>query len=91
MRPSVAKQWLDEHQRKNRNVSGNVVSRYARTMEGGDWLLNGEAIVFSTNGTMMNGQHRLNACIASREPLKILVVVGVPDTDEMMATPTAAS
>lgn len=86
VRPQTAEQWLDELQRKNRRISGNVVSRYARTMSEGDWRVNGEAIVFSDKGMLMNGQHRLSACVASREPLKVLVVVGVPDTDEMMAT-----
>jgi len=86
VRPQTAEQWLDELQRRNRRVSGSVVTRYARTMAAGDWRVNGEAIVFSDKGMLMNGQHRLSACVASREPLKVLIVVGVPDTDEMMAT-----
>ncbi|MHB1496812.1 MAG: hypothetical protein ACYCXN_02715 [Acidimicrobiales bacterium] len=86
VRPQTAEQWLDELQRKNRKISPNVVSRYARAMSSGDWRVNGEAIVFSDKGMLMNGQHRLTACVASREPLKVLIVVGVPDTDEMMAT-----
>lgn len=86
VRPQVAEQWLEERQRRNRRIAGNVVNRYVRAMAAGDWRVNGEAIVFSDKGLLMNGQHRLTACVASREPLKVLVVVGVADSDDMMAT-----
>jgi hypothetical protein len=81
----MASAWL-EGQRDNRKISPNVVARYARVMGSGDWLLNGEDIVFSKRGRLMNGQHRLTACIESGAPFKALIVVGVEDSDKLMAS-----
>lgn len=59
---------------KNRNVSSVVVKRYAKQMEALKWKLNGETITFG-NGMLIDGQHRLHACIKADVPIKVIYVV----------------
>jgi hypothetical protein len=40
-----------------------MVEKYARMMAAGEWRETGEPIIFSTDGRLFNGQHRLLACI----------------------------
>ncbi len=61
----------------NRNLRNRVVQRYAREMIGGKWLLNGEAIKLATDGRLIDGQHRLNAVVLAKVPVKMCVVRGV--------------
>lgn len=74
--PDVAKSMLTFN-KVNRNLSEHTVSKYASAMERGEWLLNGEAIIFDDSGNLANGQHRLSACIKSGITLNTLVVRGV--------------
>lgn len=61
----------------NRDISMTSVSRYAKAMEDGDWLLNGLPIVFDTEGRLIDGHHRLHACIKAGVPFVTFVVRGV--------------
>lgn len=70
--PLHAKRLLDG-QIKNRKVSMATVKRYAEAMSDSKWVLNGVPIVFA-NGVLIDGQHRLHACIKSRKPLKTFIV-----------------
>jgi hypothetical protein len=47
----------------NRNISAPTVERLAADMRNGDWRLTGEAIIFSSDGILNDGQHRLSACV----------------------------
>jgi len=71
--PQEAKEILDG-QIKNRNVSDAVVKRYARQMKAHKWKLNGETITFGS-GMLIDGQHRLHACIKADVPIKVICVV----------------
>lgn len=62
---------------KNRNVSERLVNRYARAMENGQWFINGEGIAIDTDGRLVNGQHRLLACIKAKMPFITTVCEGV--------------
>lgn len=80
IQPEVAKCML-HFNKANRSLSEHTVAKYARAMERGEWLLNGEAIIFDDAGNLANGQHRLNACIRTGIPLNTVVVRGVhPDS-----------
>jgi hypothetical protein len=70
--PIQAKRLLDG-QIKNRKVSKASVKKYAEAMSDFKWVLNGAPIIFA-NGVLIDGQHRLHACIKSRVPLTTLVV-----------------
>ncbi len=69
----------------NRSVTDRLVERLAADMLAGNWRLNGEPIIFTTDGQLLDGQHRLWAIVeAARTNPKIelpfLVVEGVePD------------
>jgi hypothetical protein len=53
------------------------VDSYARMMERGQWLLNGEAIVVASNGQLNDGQHRCLACIKADVEVPVLITFGV--------------
>jgi hypothetical protein len=46
---------------KNRNISKDVIDQYAGDMEDGAWRETMIPILLSTDGTLMDGQHRLRA------------------------------
>lgn len=76
--PDVAARYLarkSEHQRSPRKAH---VKRLAAAMKRGEWELNGEPIIFDTDGRMIDGQHRLLAAIEADAHITVLVVRGVP-------------
>lgn len=64
---------------KNRPQSTNGRARFARLMSQGRWRYTAETIVFSCSGNLLNGQHRLSACIDSKSKIDVLVAFGVED------------
>jgi hypothetical protein len=44
----------------------------------GEWVLNNDAVMISTEGVLLNGQHRLSAVIESGTPARMLVMYDVP-------------
>lgn len=74
--PKKARGWL-EGKGENRNLSPRLVARYRRDMELGQWDgTNGSTIVFNGDGTLVDGQHRLQACIEANRSFQSLVVFG---------------
>lgn len=74
--PQMAQVYLT-HNTDNRNVRSYTVDFYARQMKQGDWQLNGDSIRFAKNGRLIDGQHRLKACIEAGVPFTTLVVRGL--------------
>lgn len=70
---------LLEGVQKNRSVSTAHVAKLARAMKAGQWHYNGASIVISATGNVLDGQHRLWACIEADTPFTTLVARGVPD------------
>ncbi len=66
--PKQAKEWLESSNTKNRNIREQHVNMLAREMELGRWKENGDAICFDWNGRLLDGQHRLSACMKSDKP-----------------------
>jgi hypothetical protein len=64
---------------KNRPASENGVTRFARAMRSGRWAYTAETIVSSSSGRLLNGQHRLSACMQADVPIDVLVAFGVDD------------
>jgi hypothetical protein len=52
------------------------VAEYAKMMSEKRWVLNGSAIALDNNGWLIDGQHRLHACISAQVPFDTLVVRG---------------
>lgn len=81
--PDVAIAMLERNV-KNRNLN-HKQNKYKGAMERGEWTLNGESIIFDYNGYLLDGQHRLDACVSSGVPFSTVVVRGVaPKAQETM-------
>lgn len=74
--PNKAAKWLEANLH-NRKVSDNIVAGYARDMEAGRWGFSNDAICFDIDGILINGQHRLHACVLAATPFKALVIRGM--------------
>ena len=56
--PTLALEMLGDNEH-NRKVTQSRVNEYASEMKNGMWLLNGETIIMSETGKLLDGQHRL--------------------------------
>lgn len=65
------------HNTGNRPIRQPYVRRYASDMKNGLWNFNGETISFSKDGMLVNGQHRLSACVKSGCPFETVLIFGV--------------
>jgi hypothetical protein len=81
--PDMAKRLL-AHNKVNRNLRTGKVNQYARDMEQGNWNLSNDAICIAPDGTLLNGQHRLNAVVKSGRTIAFLVIRNMPS--DTMAT-----
>lgn len=61
----------------NRHVKPSLKLRLTNAMRRGDWRLNGETIKVSTDGALIDGQHRLLAVVDSGVTIQTLVVRGL--------------
>ena len=75
--PDMATAWLAKNNH-NRNLSASLVAKYARSMLSGDWSLTHQGIAFYDDGSLADGQHRLNAIASSGVTVKMQVAYGVP-------------
>lgn len=76
--PNTAMAYL-KNAGKNRKLSEKKVQDYAKQMTDGEWVLNGEPIIFGKSGNLIDGQHRLRAVIYANARVQMLVVRGVND------------
>jgi len=74
--PEMAAQML-EYNPRNRRLKDRHVAELAGAMERGEWQLNGESIKLSGKN-VIDGQHRLWACLRANKPFKTLLVRGLP-------------
>jgi hypothetical protein len=61
----------------NRKINIDRVIRYANAMRDGKWRVTGESITLASNGQIVNGQHRLAACVHAEVPFQSSVMRGV--------------
>jgi hypothetical protein len=62
---------------KNRKKNARFIEKFASDMANGDWQTTGDSIKFGTDGSLIDGQHRLSACIKSDVPFRSLVIYGL--------------
>lgn len=74
--PEMAQMLLDRNW-ENRLIRKSVVNSYAQAMLRGEWSLNGEYIIISSNGVLNDGQHRLLAVIENGLPVVMGLQFGV--------------
>lgn len=77
--PGLASQWLEQNLH-NRPLSDSLVIAYGLDMIEGRWQYNGDAIRFDTEGQLIDGQHRLHACIEAKVPFETDVIFGLDPT-----------
>jgi hypothetical protein len=76
--PERAKELLfTKSNRHNRRLKRRHVKKLAAMMVAGRWCLNGEPIIIASDGTLLDGQHRLTACVEAGVPFQTYVVYGV--------------
>jgi hypothetical protein len=78
--PGFAKELLERTQAAgvlNRKASSRTIDIYANEMKRGNWKLNSESIKLDENGFILDGQHRLMACVQSGCTFQTVVNFGV--------------
>ncbi|MBE5453419.1 hypothetical protein E3G52_000283 [Mycobacteroides abscessus] len=75
--PATAEEYLKRNTH-NRPLIDRKVLQLASDMEAGRWQMNGEAIKFATDDSLLDGQHRLHAIALSGVPVESIVVRGLP-------------
>jgi len=76
--PEQATSWL-ERNTNNRNLRQGLVDTYARDIAQGNWRVTGEAIKFSKDHRILDGQHRLWAVVEANKPITTFVIFGLED------------
>lgn len=74
--PEIARELLANPADKNRPLKKSVVRKYARRIRAGLWRLTGEPILLNEKGALLDGQHRLSACIEADKPFDTVVLYG---------------
>lgn len=75
--PAVAEQMLSKNQH-NRSIRPRHLDSLVEDMRAGEWRENGETIKIARDGTIIDGQHRLEAVLRSQASQRFLVVRGLP-------------
>lgn len=76
--PSTAKKWLEElNYEDNRNLNESKVAFLSRQITNGHWIINGATICFDIENRLIDGQHRLAACILAKKPIESIVAHGL--------------
>jgi hypothetical protein len=76
--PALAQDWLDKCNINNRKLRDGRTAAYARDMAAGQWDFNGDAVRFSVDNVLLDGQHRLEAIVESGTTQPLLVVDQLP-------------
>lgn len=79
--PEMAREFLGHNIKTNRRKSKETINRYARIMRAGGWNLTHQGIAFDTEGSLIDGQHRLEAIIAANVPVQMMVTYNVEHRD----------
>ena len=79
--PAQASVLMDADILRHGTIPKVRVGEFVQVMKAGRWRLNGDPIVLSGSGRVLDGRVRLLACIHSGEPFRTLVIRDVPDDD----------
>lgn len=74
--PALAKAWMDRGG-QNRMPTRTRIVRLTNVIRRGEWQVDGNTIKLDKDGLVIDGQHRLLACIAAGLSIRSLVVRGV--------------
>lgn len=81
--PEIAKSYLETrpqgyHPTEKRSpAEARSIATYAEAMRAGGWIMNGMPIIFDETGRLVDGEHRLLACVEADAPFDTLVARNV--------------
>lgn len=76
--PEEASKMLERNER-NRPITQGNLELFEQKFRNGEMVLNGEAIKIAWDGRILDGQHRLTACVNTGIPFEVLIVEGLDD------------
>lgn len=76
--PNEAKEILETKNLNNRNISNIFVKKLANDILNNAFLVTHQGIAFDSNGLLIDGQHRLAACVMANKPITLLVTSDIP-------------
>lgn len=69
----------------NRNVKRSHVLRLSRVIERDEWQFNGQPIQIAPDKTILDGGHRLRACVLANKPIDVLLIQNAePESQKTM-------
>lgn len=77
--PYIAAAILETRNENNRPRSSGEVKKLAAHMAAGNWKMTGDTLKFSVSGRLLDGQHRLTACVQSGGAFRTHVIFGIDD------------
>lgn len=77
IKPSVASYILENNNSKNRKISASKIRQTSSDILSGKFLVNGESVIFDRNGLLLDGQHRLLACVETNVEIVSLCAFGI--------------
>ena len=80
--PKMAAEFLRRNT-KNRSIKQFKLQGYMADMRDGRWRFHGDAIKFYEDGSLADGQHRLEACVRTGIPFVANLVYGLTKEDGM--------
>lgn len=78
--PAMAKVLLGKNWSENRDIRKSAIVEYASMMRRGEWMLSPQGLIISSEGVLLDGQHRLHAVIRAGVPVQF-VVITVPSKE----------
>jgi len=75
--PGIARDYLT-HNVSNRRLTRSIVNLYIRLLSAGQFKISNDAICFDKTGKLLNGQHRLTACVESGIAFDCFVAHNMP-------------
>jgi hypothetical protein len=82
--PLLAAEYMAKNTR-NRHINWRTVAKYAHDIENGNWQMAGEPIKFGSDGSLLDGQHRLEAILKTQQAVQMVVVRGLaPESQHVM-------
>jgi len=87
MTPYMAQYILDHLNNNNRKIVEGQIAAIRRSAADVGWLWDGGAIVFTTEGNIIEFQHRLKVIVERDETVEVIVVTGVDPEVFIQAAP----
>jgi hypothetical protein len=77
--PATAAEILAHRNVQNRKVALSKLAQTCDDIREGRFLINGESVIFSDTGYLLDGQHRLSGCVETNIPIITLVAFGISE------------